>query len=375
MQRTIASRTGLEIAYHKMQRFPKGGDALIAWDSADSYLVNYQHEHLADRNRILVLNDRFGAISVGTQRSNTLSYSDSYCATRALQENAELYDYQPQCIHRLDTSVDATPVDLVLIKLPKSLSQFEFQLQWLNTHLQTGVPVLVGAMIKHLPHSAKELIERYIGPVDLSHAWKKARLLITQKMEVARRHPNKERGFNVDSRRYFVNANVFCQNRLDPGASLMIEAFKTLGGADQVADLGCGSGVLGIEYSRMYHPESMHYFDESYDAIESASSNHSRLVATVSHSAKWGHSMNSAPANHFDLILNNPPFHQDQVIGDFIARDMFNDAKRALKPNGRLVVVGNRHLNYHHILRRWFKHVSLITSNSKFVVLSASNAE
>ena len=45
------------------------------------------------------------------------------------------------------------------------------------------------------------------------------------------------------------------------------------------------------------------------------------------------------------------PFHQLQAITDHIAWQMFSDAHRVL-PQGRTLIVGNRHLDYHNKLKR-----------------------
>jgi 16S rRNA (guanine1207-N2)-methyltransferase len=72
-----------------------------------------------------------------------------------------------------------------------------------------------------------------------------------------------------------------------------------------------------------------------------------------------------------DLVLNNPPFHQQNTVGDAIAWKMFVEARRVLIPGGELWVVGNRHLAYHASLKKLFGGCELIASNRKFVVLRA----
>lgn len=72
-----------------------------------------------------------------------------------------------------------------------------------------------------------------------------------------------------------------------------------------------------------------------------------------------------------DIILCNPPFHQQNAVTDHIAWQMFNDAKRVLRTGGELRIVGNRHLDYHEKLKRLFGGYNLLGSNKKFVVLSA----
>ncbi len=75
-----------------------------------------------------------------------------------------------------------------------------------------------------------------------------------------------------------------------------------------------------------------------------------------------------------DLVLCNPPFHQQNAITDHIAWQMFCDAKHVLNTDGKLLVIGNRHLGYDKKLARLFGNnkVSLIASNNKFVILQAT---
>ena len=70
-------------------------------------------------------------------------------------------------------------------------------------------------------------------------------------------------------------------------------------------------------------------------------------------------------------MLNNPPFHVDQAVGDAIAWQMFSESRAALRHGGELWVVGNRHLAYHAKLKRLFGNCEVVASNSKFVVLLA----
>ena len=50
---------------------------------------------------------------------------------------------------------------------------------------------------------------------------------------------------------------------------------------------------------------------------------------------------------------------------------MFQQAKRALAPQGELWIVGNRHLGYHPKLKRLFERVEQAGATPKFVILHA----
>ena len=72
-----------------------------------------------------------------------------------------------------------------------------------------------------------------------------------------------------------------------------------------------------------------------------------------------------------DVVLCNPPFHQQQVVGDFLAWRMFQQARDALVVGGALYIVGNRHLGYHSKLARLFRGVEQVAATPKFVILKA----
>ncbi|MEN8198079.1 MAG: methyltransferase [Pseudomonadota bacterium] len=81
--------------------------------------------------------------------------------------------------------------------------------------------------------------------------------------------------------------------------------------------------------------------------------------------------LHGVASNDADLILINPPFHQQHQVGDTIAWNMFKDARRVLRPGGELRVVGNRHLGYHAKLKKLFGNCETIAADSKFVLLKA----
>ena len=73
-----------------------------------------------------------------------------------------------------------------------------------------------------------------------------------------------------------------------------------------------------------------------------------------------------------DLIVCNPPFHQQNTVGNQIAISMFKQSQRVLRKGGSLWVIGNRHLAYHVDLKKIFKNYNEIASNAKFVIWQVS---
>ncbi|MFE1500918.1 class I SAM-dependent methyltransferase, partial [Streptomyces albidoflavus] len=99
----------------------------------------------------------------------------------------------------------------------------------------------------------------------------------------------------------------------------------------RVADLGCGSGVVGIAIALSEPDAELIFTDESYPAVASAEENF-RAHVGEGRKAEFvvGDGLTDLPAGSVDLVLNNPPFHSHQATTDRTARRMFADARRAL---------------------------------------------
>lgn len=351
-----------------LERYPLDKKQLLqAWDGADSYLLTTVSERFSNATNILVCNDNFGALTVPLSARDTHFVSDSYCSQHAIALNLERASLEAHA-RQLDTIPEL--IDLVLIRVPKSLAQFEYQLSEISKQVPSGTPVLAAAMVKHLPHAAKDLMEQYLGPTQLSRAVKKARILETN-IQASEHRYQKRFGFDWQARHYSTGPNVFSNKSIDIGARFMLEQLPKMQLQGRIADLGCGSGILGIETAMISPNAELDFYDESYQAVQATASNWRRIIANDQANFIWTDSMKDAEPNQYDVILNNPPFHQQHTVGDYIATSMFKDAHRCLKAGGKLYVVGNRHLGYHSRLRRWFKNVNLVASNSKFVVLCA----
>ncbi|MGZ0228488.1 MAG: class I SAM-dependent methyltransferase [Acidimicrobiales bacterium] len=113
--------------------------------------------------------------------------------------------------------------------------------------------------------------------------------------------------------------------------------------------------------------------DSSHLAVASAQATVSRAMGDGRNDEFFvGDSLTLYDDASVDLIVCNPPFHDQHATDDSVAWQMFNDAKRVLRPGGQLLVVGNRHLGYHAKLKQLFGNLTNVASNKKFVVLSAT---
>jgi 23S rRNA (guanine1835-N2)-methyltransferase len=351
-------------------------EPLQAFDAADEYLLNHvAGQGLTLQSKVLVLNDSFGALAASlAQHASVTSSTDSWLAAQGLQKNLVRNGMAFDAVTLVPASEPVTgPFDWVLIRVPKTLALLEEQLIRLQGQLAPNARVVAAAMVKHLPRSAGELLEEYVGPISASLAVKKARLLFAtpQTREVfSSPYPTRYR-LDEPAIELVNHANVFCREGLDIGTRAFLPFLPTNLGSARVADLGCGNGVLAIA-SALANPQA-HYtlVDESYMAIQSAAQNWHATLGERDVVVRADDGLAGQEADSLDVVLCNPPFHQQQVVGDFLAWRMFQQARAALVPGGALYIVGNRHLGYHTKLARLFRGVEQVASTPKFVILKA----
>lgn len=356
-----------------LQRLPVNSPRnLQAWDAADELIHDYLVAHPAIRKPLLV-NDQFGALLMPLAHLSVASVSDSYISHRAWQHNLNL-NQLPDNLQRLGP-LDPLPkdVDLVLLKVPKSLSLLEFQLARLAAELPPGTQLVAAAKSKTFTPAVRDLFQRYCDQVDVSLAQKKSRLLQARFKAVAIDDSQFINRWSVPELNLELlhHAGVFARNQLDIGARFLLENLPPAG-AESAIDLGCGNGVLGIGYARTSPASSITWVDESFLAVASTRANVAANLepADGHYQALVDDCLSQQAAQSCDLILCNPPFHQEHAVTSHIAVQMFTDARRVLRQGGELRVVANRHLAYHQPLKHLFGGVRQIAANPKFVILS-----
>lgn len=362
-----------------LSRFPlkQKNASLQAWDAADEYLVNYIEEHhqVTSNTKVLVINDGFGALACAFNNAFIYHLNDSFVAEQAAQYNLEQNQLDSDNTVFLK-SLDTLPndVDLVLIKVPKNAGYLTFLLSQLSKVLRQDTPIVAAGKVKDIHSSTIQLFERFSGPSSTTLAVKKARLILTKQHNKAQDckfpvvWPLEKSPFTITN-----HANVFSRDSLDIGARFFINYLPQGNKKQRIVDLGCGNGVIGLTTLDRCPNALVTFVDESAMAVASAKHNVTTNLPEQLENCTFLHNdcLTGLESNSADLILCNPPFHQQQAVTDHIAWQMFVDSFRCLREGGELRIVGNRHLNYHEKLKRLFGGYKLLGSNKKFVVLSA----
>ena len=451
---------------YQLFRFPPNqhDKSLQAWDSADELIAQHLLENnpstskenspkVADettnsiRSNLVIMNDSFGALAVTLEQFNPICISDSYVSSLAIEHNCVVNNCDTPFIIDSLTSFEqalsaknkenkkqkgethtaaeylANESLTVVIKITKNLDYLAYQLQQIKHYCQQSnksVQIIAGAKTTLITSSVMNLFEQYLSSVTSSKAKKKSRLVFA----VANAEPQKplpllESGTPMFQAAcpslglsLYSHANVFGKNQIDIGGRFLAENLPALpnSSADiRVVDLGCGNGLLGVEFIRQNLDKikdfidplkfKMVFTDESFMAIESARYNVETAIKTALEANKNSDSdsyCNNADGNEndhsyetllsqvcefqqddcltkqdeesADLILCNPPFHQQQAITTHIGEQMIHQSSKVLKNGGELYLVANRHLPYQSMLKKAFGGFRVLTTNNKFTI-------
>lgn len=363
----------------ELDRLPKRPRELLrAWDAADEYLLDTLAEPLTlpDGARVLIVNDGFGALAVALNAYRPYAISDSYLSQQATRLNLAANNLPEHSVGLLNSlEMPEGVFDFVLIKVPKTLALLEDELIRLHPHLTASSRVIVAGMIKTLPPSVWKLLERLVGPTTTSLARKKARLIFATPDAGLVVPPSPYPVcYRLENTGYLISnhANVFSRDSLDIGTRFFLQHLPFRQNALDIIDLGCGNGLVGLIAAERCPSATVHFIDESFMAVASARDNFRRAFGEQREATfRVGDGLMEVDSESADLILCNPPFHQQNTVGDQIAVSLFKQSKRVLRKGGELWVIGNRHLDYHSYLNRLFGAHSIIASNSKFVIVKA----
>lgn len=378
-----------------LSRFPLAqvNRSLQAWDSADEYLLNHcqAQQLIAPNSRVVIFNDAFGALtthfcqfehgdSADNNKIDVYCVNDSYVSCQGIAHNIKQNQLTNENLTQL-YCLDELPknIDLILFKIPKNKSLLIEQLIKIKNTVCEKTVFIAADRAKDIHSSTLKLFEKYLGTTTTSLAVKKARLVfcqLDQPQSFTSPFPTVWTLPNTALKRDFIisnHANVYSREKLDIGARYFIENLPKVAKNSKVIDLGCGNGVIGLTILASQPTASIQFVDESQMAISSAKCNVETNLPELRSQCQFhlNDCLTEVESNSVDLILCNPPFHQQAATTDHIAWQMFKDSHRVLKKGGELRIIGNRQLAYHIKLKRIFGNETLIASNNKFVTQSA----
>ena len=377
-----------EISPLVLKRWPRRrGEKLRAWDGADRFLLETFAERFVDSGQlnVIVANDSCGAVALPiiARGYHVKSLGDSWMSREALVVNARdneidltnwtsLWPFEPLS----EQILDAAAPTCVLMRIPKDLGFFEYQLHQLATQLPAQSAIIFGGMDKHMPNSTMKIVERYFLEPAMSLGKFKAHVIfaVSGKRDVP--PPVDMTPLKVPGLGGVVQGmpGVFASQQLDIGARFLLPHIPEQEEGDNatlnIADVGCGNGVLGLLAAQRNTNANIYFCDESAMALHAAQYNATHIFPHRSFQFHHNNGLDGLDVK-FDLMLLNPPFHRGHAVDTVVAEMLIQHCARHIAPNGRMLMVANRHLAYGPMLKRNGFSARLVDQNEKFIVLDA----
>ena len=359
-----------------LRRFPlQEADSFLAWNASDEYIIKEINSHNVSYKSVLLIEDEFGAIGISLKADNIYFVNDSILSQKGIKANFVL-NHQELTNIRFLSPYDSFPadIDLIIMKLPKINRYTEFLLAKLNFYYDENIDFIAGNMVKYLNNTIYELFQTYLTPFNYSLSWKKAKI-ITGKLSNKKEIHELNTTINEFELTLINYPNLFSAQKLDLGTRFLIENYPKLALPkiiDNIIDVGSANGILGLKLLAYAPKTQLWLTDITYSAYESAK-------ATITHNnfnpeqihLILDNSVDAFQSDFADLIVINPPFHDNHNVSINTALSILTDCHNVLKTAGMIVVVANKHLGYHKHLEQMFGNTSIIADNSKFVIISA----
>lgn len=138
-----------------------------------------------------------------------------------------------------------------------------------------------------------------------------------------------------------TTSDVFSPHGIDKGTLAML-SFVNFNKFQHVLDLGCGSGIVGIFASKFIGCENVVMVDKSAKAIECSKLN-CEINQCQGIQVLLSDGFEKIGEKKFDLILSNPPYHEDFSV----PKKFIEDGFQKLEDGGCIYMVTKR--------KEWYK--------------------
>ncbi|GCE75737.1 ribosomal RNA large subunit methyltransferase G [Cellulomonas biazotea] len=351
---------------------------LHAVDASDRLILDEAASALAGAagSDVVVIGDHHGALTLGAITRHGLSgvrtHQDRLLGEQALRANAE----------RLGlggfTSLGLTPelvsgARLVLLQLPRSLDALDEVAGLVAEHAHPDVVVVAGGRVKHMTTAMNDVLRRHFADVQARLARQKSRVLVASVPRPASERPaprwpesqvHPDLGLTV-----CAHGGAFAGTGIDIGTRALLRHLDAMpANAASAVDLGCGTGVLAVSLARVRPGLTVTATDESAAAVASA-----RATVEANGLADRVDVVRADGAGpvsdaSVDVVLLNPPFHVGAAVHSGVARSLFAEAVRVLRPGGELWAVWNSHLRYRPTLESVVGPTRQVGRDPKFTV-------
>ena len=354
------------------------GPNLFAVDATDRLLLDEAAPELAAAGDgdVVVVGDRYGALTLGAIARHGVTgvrvHQDRLTGELALHENAERLGIGGFTSHGLTPELVAG-ARLVLVQLPRALDALDEIAALVAEHADPGVVVMAGGRVKHMTHAMNDVLGRHFSEVRARLARQKSRVIVASSPRPASQRPARRWPECVEHPDLGItvcaHGGAFAGTGIDIGTRALLAHLDDVPHTTGTAvDLGCGTGVLAVTLARARPGLTVTATDESTAAVTSAQATVDANGLGDRVRVRRATGTAGIPDASVDLVLLNPPFHVEATVHPGVARALFVDAARVLRPDGQLWAVWNSHLRYRPTLEHVVGPTRQVSRGPKFTV-------
>ncbi|WP_367680811.1 methyltransferase [Buchnera aphidicola] len=254
---------------------------------------------------------------------------------------------------------------------PKNKQEAIFQIKYLLSIFSISTEVFIVGKNKSGVRSAKGILEEWINLEKIQG--KNRCTLFYGKIK-------KKYLFVLNNfkKSYFWNEiyiscfpGVFGYSGVDSGTLLLLSTLdKKIHG--DVLDIGCGSGILSIQILKLLNKNNINInlVDECALSLYSSKLNikNNNLKASV-----FSSNIFSRINKKFNLIISNPPIHNDLKLDFFVLKNIIKQSKNFLKKNGELRIVTNSSCFFESYFKKYFKKFFMLKKNKNYKIYQGLN--
>lgn len=343
-------------------------------DAADRLILDHAGEHLGSAGSVAVIGDPVTDLVVALAGSADVRvHQDLLRDERELTLRVEQLGADGVTAHPFGpTLVDG--VELVLVRLPKSLDRLRDVAGLIAAHATPSVRVIAGGRIKHMTPAMNDVLREFFDRVDVTHARQKSRALIatglhdgTDPLPRSKIHPLPGIG-NVT---VCAMGGVFAGTGIDIGTRFLLENLPERIEGDGIVDLASGSGVVAAVLALQHPDRTVIACDQSAAATQSTQATAVANGVRDRIDVRRDDALSLLADDSVSFVALNPPFHEGSSVDEQIAPRLFADAARALRPGGELWTVWNSHLDNRAQLDRLVGSTRQVARNAKFTITSS----
>ncbi|MBI3486191.1 class I SAM-dependent methyltransferase [Candidatus Daviesbacteria bacterium] len=175
------------------------------------------------------------------------------------------------------------------------------------------------------------------------------------------------RGFEI---KFKTKPGVFSKNNLDLGSQILIEHLKV---SDKIliADLGCGSGVIGFVAAKLNPKGHVHLLDVNLRFVKLAKTN-ANLNKLNNVEVYLSDLFSAVETRTYNLILSNPPQH----LGNEFLEESAKECFKHLKVSGEVWWVVQKHLKsfVERLFNNVFKNCEVLYQGQDYALLKAKRS-